>query len=167
MPVLFLGALILRRWIPYSSPIMFGVTLLLAFWYLPKLPVVLGWWLISVVQRWWKPSKPSFSAQRRAVLRGTLAVAAGYPYIIAAVGATQTTYAVRVQRRVLHFPDLPAAFAPLRIVQISDLHAGSFPDERRKSSAAQGAHSSSRRTVAGERSRCAGTIRRALCDRWD
>jgi len=128
MPVLFLAALIIRRWVSSSSPVMFGVTLLLAFWYLPKLPVALGWWLVSIVRRWWKPSALSFSAQRRSVLQGTLAIAAGYPYIVAAVGAARTTYNVQVQRRTLHFADLPAAFAPLRIVQISDLHVGSFPD---------------------------------------
>lgn len=37
-------------------------------------------------------------------------------------------YAYRVHRVTLHFPNLPAAFRGLRVVQLSDIHSGSFTD---------------------------------------
>ncbi len=132
MPIVFLSVFLLRRWITQPSPLLFGLTLLLAFWYLPKLPLAVGWSLIAVWQRRIrKPKNKNFSPQRRQMVMGTLAVAVGYPYVIAGVGAVETTYKLQVVRKQLGFANLPPAFAPLRIVQLSDFHTGSFLHPRK------------------------------------
>lgn len=44
-------------------------------------------------------------------------------------GMTRGKYAFRVINQTIHFPDLPEAFDGMKIVQISDMHIGSFREE--------------------------------------
>jgi len=53
-------------------------------------------------------------------------VVASIPFMSFLYGVTRGKYAYTVHKSTLFFPDLPAAFDGLRIVQISDVHSGSF-----------------------------------------
>jgi len=53
-------------------------------------------------------------------------VMAGIPFFSMLYGITRGKYQYTVEKQVLRFKDLPAVFDGLKIVQISDIHAGSF-----------------------------------------
>lgn len=53
-------------------------------------------------------------------------VIAGIPFFSMLYGITRGKYQYTVEKQVLRFSDLPDAFDGLKIVQISDIHAGSF-----------------------------------------
>ena len=54
------------------------------------------------------------------------AILAGIPFISMIYGITLGKYKFKVEKLKLKFPDLPKAFDGFKVVQISDIHAGSF-----------------------------------------
>ena len=54
-------------------------------------------------------------------------IAAGIPFVAFVYGMVRGAYNYQVKRLTLTSPNLPAAFDGYRILQISDLHTGSFP----------------------------------------
>lgn len=68
---------------------------------------------------------PSFESRRRFVAQIGLAVAA-VPFFSFLYGVTRGKYAYTVHHTAIKYPDLPSVFDGLRIVQISDIHSGSF-----------------------------------------
>lgn len=51
------------------------------------------------------------------------------PFIILTRGITKGAYNYKIRRVQLHLPKLPKAFDGLKILQISDIHSGSFTDK--------------------------------------
>ncbi|MEM8485403.1 MAG: metallophosphoesterase [Bacteroidota bacterium] len=52
------------------------------------------------------------------------------PYVVTGYGVFRTLYDFNVQRIDIPLPNLPSAFDGIRIVQLSDIHAGSFFSQR-------------------------------------
>ncbi len=67
-----------------------------------------------------------FLPGRRNFISKASVIAAGIPFATMLYGMAKTGFAFRVRRKQVHFRDLPKAFEGLKIVQISDLHSGSF-----------------------------------------
>lgn len=65
---------------------------------------------------------------RRAFITQTGAVLAAIPFVSIAYGIFKGRYNFRVLEEQLSFENLPSAFDGMRIVQISDIHIGSFGD---------------------------------------
>lgn len=70
--------------------------------------------------------EPLSSPQRRKVLKQIGVLAAALPFSAYLYGVLKGRYDYRIHRLTLKFPDLPAAFSGFKIVQISDVHSGSF-----------------------------------------
>ncbi len=65
---------------------------------------------------------------RRGFIRTTGLVVAGIPFASMLYGITKGKYNFRVNKVKLSFDNLPKAFEGFKIVQISDIHSGSFDD---------------------------------------
>lgn len=63
---------------------------------------------------------------RSAFLKKTGMIAAGLPFASLMYGVVKSAFDFRVANVDIHFPNLPKAFNGLKIVQISDIHSGSF-----------------------------------------
>ncbi len=74
------------------------------------------------------PSGNGTAAAGRSVMLSWAGVLAGSGLFTALVYGFGNKYTYRVRRQRLHFDHLPAAFKGLKIVHISDIHAGSFND---------------------------------------
>ncbi len=121
----------------------FDVTLfgVVSLWYLPKigiLPFVLVRDIIAGLRRLWtrrsatvqQPPSVDISASRRAFLGTTTWSMAVVPYVMVGQGLWNTIYDFEVTNVPVYLPRLPKAFDGFRIVQISDVHAGSFTDHK-------------------------------------
>jgi len=119
---------------------LFGITTL---WYLPKLailPVLIfrdGLRVIrAIIVRWFVKVKPVAAPEvhnlvnRRSFLGTTAWSLASVPYVIVGNGMFRTLYDFQTSHVDLAIRRLPRAFDGMRIAQISDIHAGSFPDHR-------------------------------------
>ena len=71
------------------------------------------------------PDTPYFPERRRMLTLGATVLAA-IPFSTMLYGITKGKYRYTVNNVKLAFKDLPAAFEGFKIVQISDIHAGSF-----------------------------------------
>ena len=83
-------------------------------------------WLARAVQG----SENGFPERRRFIGQLALALAA-IPLGAIIHGVWKGRYRYRILQKELFFPDLPEAFDGYRIVQISDLHTGSFDDRKK------------------------------------
>ena len=68
----------------------------------------------------------TFIPERRKFLTTAGTVLAGIPFFSMLYGITKGKYQYTVQKTVLSFKNLPKAFDGFKIVQISDIHSGSF-----------------------------------------
>lgn len=128
-----------------TDTVLFG---LITFWYLPKLPILLFLVIRDVVRLLisagnfiWQlltPRKPqvavpspvsivSIESRRKFLGKATWSLAA-VPYVITGNSMLRTVYDFQVLHEELVLQNLPRAFDGIKIVQISDIHAGSFPD---------------------------------------
>lgn len=121
----------------------FDVTLfgVVSLWYLPKigiLPFVIVRDIVAGVRWLWsrrpgtvtQPASLDVSASRRAFLGTTTWSMAAVPYVMVGQGIWSTIYDFEVTNVPVYLSRLPKTFDGFRIVQISDVHAGSFPDHR-------------------------------------
>jgi predicted MPP superfamily phosphohydrolase len=117
-------------------------------WYLPKLgiaPVLLVRDFLRLVRRITWRTEPAPAATpapaasvesgvtvegRRAFLGKTAWSMAAVPYVLVGDGMWRTIYDFQTVPVDLRMTSLPRAFDGMRIAQISDVHAGSFPDHR-------------------------------------
>lgn len=79
-------------------------------------------WLVNLfpfIEEKYSKSRSDFIS-KSALVAGTVPVAA------MSFGVLSGAYDYRVKRRTVNFPNLPKAFDGLRVVQISDIHTGSF-----------------------------------------
>ncbi|MBN9399195.1 MAG: metallophosphoesterase ['Candidatus Kapabacteria' thiocyanatum] len=121
---------------------LFGIVTL---WTLPKIGILPVLLIRDIVQgiRWivGKMRRPAAKVSpvetqathdgtRRAFLSKAGWATAVVPYAMVGNGMYRTLYDFKVHRIDVPLPNLPKAFDGMRIVQISDVHAGSFPDHR-------------------------------------
>ena len=71
----------------------------------------------------------SFIPDRRNFITNVALVSAGIPFIGMLYGITVGKYRYTVEKIRLVFGNLPTAFNGLKVVQISDIHSGSFDDK--------------------------------------
>ncbi|MGI9531786.1 metallophosphoesterase [Lutimonas sp.] len=67
---------------------------------------------------------------RRGFIRTAGLVVAGIPFASMLYGITKGKYNFKVNRLTLHFENLPKAFEGFKILQISDIHSGSFDNQQ-------------------------------------
>ncbi len=118
--------------------VLFGIVTL---WYLPKIgiaPVLLVRDLFQLVRKIsWTRTKSSDTSNnvppedsRRAFLGKAAWGMASVPYVLVGNGMWRTIYDFQVIEVDVPISNLPRSFDGIRIAQISDIHAGSFPDHR-------------------------------------
>ncbi|MBL0023699.1 MAG: metallophosphoesterase [Saprospiraceae bacterium] len=73
----------------------------------------------------------AFIPERRLFITSLATLTAGIPFFGMLYGITKGKYRYTIERVNLSFKDLPAAFDGLRIVQISDIHSGSFDNKEK------------------------------------
>ncbi|KAA9324922.1 metallophosphoesterase [Adhaeribacter soli] len=73
------------------------------------------------------PDEPLMPGRRKFVSQAAT-ILAGIPFAAFIYGMVKGRYDYRVHRTTLYFDDLPAAFDGFSIMQLSDIHAGSFDD---------------------------------------
>ncbi|MDZ4746334.1 MAG: metallophosphoesterase [bacterium] len=133
---------------------------LVSFWALPKVIVAVGLLIrdvargvVFIIRKFRAPSKPLTSSQlannyantppianstnteivaaeRRAFLARASWTMAAVPFVIVGKGIWKTLYNFRIYHEEIRLPNLPKSMSGFRIVQISDIHAGSFPDHK-------------------------------------
>jgi hypothetical protein len=81
-----------------------------------------GQWISQFI----KPSESTYNPSRSKFLTNTALVFAGIPFVSMLYGMVKTAFDFTVRKEVVKLPNLPASFDGLKIVQISDIHAGSF-----------------------------------------
>lgn len=86
-------------------------------------------WGIGWLLRRFRSAPPSVDAARRKAIAKTGLLLAGVSAAIVAEGVLRGRYRFTVRERTLAYPNLPWAFDGLRILQLSDLHVGSFSDQ--------------------------------------
>ncbi|MGB4397907.1 MAG: metallophosphoesterase [Daejeonella sp.] len=77
-----------------------------------------------------QPARTTGSIPRSEFLVRAGTLVAALPLASFTYGMIASAYDYRVKRRVLHLPNLPAAFDGLKLGQISDVHSGSFYDRK-------------------------------------
>ncbi len=124
--------------------VLFGLS---SLWFLPKFGIVLVLLLRDVFSGamrllHWKGERkaehvshsdsplPPTETSRRAFLGKSAWSLAAVPYVMVGNGMWRTLYDYRVYPVELTVPTLPAALDGITIVQISDIHAGSYIDHR-------------------------------------
>lgn len=116
--------------------------MMVCLWYLPKLPIAIALIVTQVVRssknaltrvaRKPKPpitSQPELPSRRKLLERSAWSIAA-VPYVMVANGMVNTLYDFTLHKENVVLPGLPRAMDGFTLVQISDIHAGSFPDEK-------------------------------------
>jgi predicted MPP superfamily phosphohydrolase len=128
-----------------------------ALWYLPKLPVFIwlvlmstGRFILNIFSSFRAKTKkddqsvlaakavaknpeslpPIANAARRDFISKAGWTLAGAPFVITANGIMRTAYDFQTEKVIVPMAKLPAALDGLTIVQISDIHSGSFFDSK-------------------------------------
>ena len=81
-----------------------------------------GFWIMDnfgLTNGWYREERSLLAAQLGLLL-------GGLPFILLVYGMIRNPYRYRVFREIVSIKNLPTSLAGLRIVQISDIHAGSF-----------------------------------------
>lgn len=73
-----------------------------------------------------RPEKVATNLSRRSFLKKTAIVASAIPFGTMLFGMINSAFDYTVRKQKLKIPNLPPAFKGLKIVQISDVHTGSF-----------------------------------------
>lgn len=127
---------------PMRNGISHILMLLTAIWYVPKLPIVIFLLIKDIpvvsarlIKRLAKHKPPAVTeevpdSKRRKFLENAGWAAAGIPFAVVSYGALKTTYDFAIHRVDIPLLNLPPALDGLRIVQISDLHFGSFYSQK-------------------------------------
>lgn len=81
--------------------------------------------IFNYTVKWIKPEY-AFNASRSKFLSTAGALAAGFPFFTLLYGMARNAYRYQVHKIKIPIKNLPASLEGLRIVQISDIHSGSF-----------------------------------------
>ena len=76
-----------------------------------------------------KVKEPTESAGRKAFLKKAAIIASAIPFTTLMFGVLKSAFDFTVRKQTLNIKGLPGAFKGLKIVQISDIHIGSFISE--------------------------------------
>ncbi len=101
----------------------------ISVWTLPKIlivPIMFFQSIVSFFRRKIFKKPVDEENSRRKFLRDVSWTAAGIPFFISAWGVFKTAYDYKVHNVDIKLDNLPSSMEGLRIVQISDLHAGSY-----------------------------------------
>lgn len=114
--------------------------MVVSLWLLPKIaiaPVLIlrdvaaGLrWIVQKMRRTPAPTSEVKTEARRSFLATAGWATAVIPYAIVGDGIFRTLYDFKVYSQEVLLANLPRAFDGMRVLQISDVHAGSFPDHR-------------------------------------
>ncbi len=124
---------------PEQSRLLYFLYLLIGFWYTPKILIALVLLFGSIfifLKRMVLKNIPSgrknavkkelINSRRKFLANAGWSLAAA-PFMIYINGASRTTYNFKVHSHFIPLLNLHPSFDGLKIVQISDIHAGSFP----------------------------------------
>ncbi|MCX6140266.1 MAG: metallophosphoesterase [Candidatus Kapabacteria bacterium] len=121
---------------------------MVTFWYLPKMAIALVLFARDIIRglrgattalRGKRSATPKAvvaaetqeaDKSRRTFLANTAWSLSAVPYIIVGNGMWRTLYDFKTIHVDMNLSRLPRAFDGMRVAQISDIHAGSFPDHR-------------------------------------
>lgn len=128
---IFVGAN--RGWLPaHIRYYMFSISLLIVipkivgcFFLLTEDVFRIGSGLIGLLDN----DQAAFLPSRRKFVSTAALVTASVPFASMIYGMVRTGFNIRLRKETISFNDLPDSFDGLKIVQISDLHSGSFVDE--------------------------------------
>lgn len=155
MLIAFPIAIISRQTAPHQTPLTLALSIAVAFWYLPKLPIVLALLIRDILRalRWGgkKLGNSVSSAKSEPVIDTTTSAEssaheqpvsalparreflqtagwslAGVPFFMVGKGLLHTVHNFRVYRHEIFLPGLSRAFDGMTIAQLSDIHTGSF-----------------------------------------
>lgn len=84
-------------------------------------------WIVYKLQH--KPAPSEGSAISRSTFLSWLGVIIGGSFFGTMAYGISNRYNYKVRKKTLHFPNLPEAFKGLKIVQLSDIHSGSFTNK--------------------------------------
>ncbi len=127
------------RWsFPIPSKFVTFSNYFLTFWYLPKLIFLIAYWIYFVVNRLIrvvskshsKGTLPYANSARRKFITTLGWSAVGLPYLALAHESFKTTLSPKVITVEVPLLNLSSEIKELRMVQISDIHAGSLPSVR-------------------------------------
>ncbi len=108
---------------------------LIALWILPKLaivPVILvkdvSRIFLALVRKLTTKKMEAVDSKRRKIVETSAWTLASIPFIMVSKGLFSTTHDFTVRNADIYLPNLPKGLDGLKIVQLSDLHLGSFFD---------------------------------------
>lgn len=87
-------------------------------------------WLAGMFQPTSEVPVPQGNGITRSMFLTRLALIVGGSTVAAFLYGITNRYRYTIRRKQIHFANLPAAFRGMKIVQISDIHSGSFDNER-------------------------------------
>ncbi|MDH5610120.1 MAG: metallophosphoesterase, partial [Cyclobacteriaceae bacterium] len=82
--------------------------------------------LVTFLYGYFSPATPQTMPGRSAFMAKAAMAAGAVPLAVFSFGILTGAYDYRVRRKSITFPNLPRAFDGIRVVQISDIHTGSF-----------------------------------------
>jgi hypothetical protein len=108
---------------------------LIALWILPKIAIVpilllkdVGRLFLALARKLSSKKKDNIDIGRRKLVESSAWSIASIPFIMVSKGLFSTTHDFTVRNAEIHLPNLPKELNGLKIVQLSDLHLGSFYD---------------------------------------
>ncbi len=117
------------------TPLRMQVANLLFILFISKLVIVfflvlddvvrVGQWLSNALRG---PEEPKFSLSRHRFMSQVALTVGMLPFATLLWGMVKGAFDYQVKKVTLAFPNLPAAFDGFRLLQITDMHAGSFAD---------------------------------------
>ncbi|MFB9863636.1 metallophosphoesterase [Rufibacter immobilis] len=115
------------------NPVRMQVANVLFILFISKLVVVLFLFLDDLVRltQWLSnalrgPEQPKFNLSRHKFMSQLALIMGAIPLGTLIWGMVKGAYSYQVKRVTLRFPNLPAAFDGFRLLQITDMHSGSF-----------------------------------------
>lgn len=110
---------------------------LIALWILPKLAIVpvllvkdISRLFLAFVRRLSHKKVEVIDSKRRKIVETSAWTLASIPFFMVSKGLFSTTHDFTVRNADIYLPNLPKGLDGLKIVQLSDLHLGSFYDYR-------------------------------------
>jgi len=122
------GTLLINLWFGYTFAFIvlkLGLFLTMAFDDVIRIVEFFGKYILSFFST---PDKEIHLAERRKFIGQVGLGLASIPFLSMLYGITKGKYNFKVKEVALSFKNLPKAFDGLKIVQISDIHSGSFDD---------------------------------------
>lgn len=119
------------RWLyPVQNNFLIFSNYFLTFWYLPKLVIAISFLVIDIVARLSKPRKIAcvgLPSSRRKFISSIAWSSMLVPYFALAKESLLTTLNPKIVPVEIPVDSLPKEFFNLKLVQLSDIHAGSLP----------------------------------------